>query len=97
MQGKYVRTRHHREWDKQVQKLVGGMTIMKPTTKGTWLDTTGKMHTDRTIPVKIFCDRSTIEKICKITAKHYKQLAVMAYRISDEVIIYEQSIICSQL
>jgi hypothetical protein len=39
------------------------------------------------IPVRIFCNRPQINEISDITAAHYRQLAVMCYRISNEVII----------
>ena len=33
------------------------------------------------------CTREQIEKIVDITLTYYEQIAVMAYRISDEVIL----------
>lgn len=33
--GTPVRTRHHREWDRQVRKISGGLTILPPS-KGQW-------------------------------------------------------------
>lgn len=43
------------------------------------------------IPVRIACSREEIDKIIDITIKHYNQLAVMAYKVSDEVIIKYQN------
>lgn len=85
MNGKPVRTRHHREWDKVVEKHAGGLTILKPS-KGKWVYQGGTVE-ERVIPVRIACDRATIEKIICFTLSHYKQIAVMAYKLSDEVII----------
>jgi hypothetical protein len=30
-----IRTKHHKEWDKRVQKITGGLTILSPG-KGKW-------------------------------------------------------------
>ena len=81
--GKPIRTRHHKEWDRRVKAIAGGLTVLTPTIKGEWVSLDG----DSTIPVRIACDREQINQIMDITAKHYKQLAVMAYKISDEVLI----------
>lgn len=90
------RTRHHREWDRQVREIAGGLTIMKPAV-GQWVDIEAEMgqkelHIERVIPVRIACTEQQIKKIMARTASHYKQLAVMAYKISDRVLIerYDQ-------
>lgn len=83
--GKPVRTRHHKEWDKRVRKLSGGITILSPA-RGQWVNK-GVLYEERVIPVRVACDRETILKIIGITAQHYRQLAVMAYKISSDVII----------
>jgi hypothetical protein len=81
--GKPVRTRHHREWDRQVRTITGGLTIFPPS-KGQWVDQSdGKLYQDRVIPVNVICDEEQIERIADITIKHYKQLAVMYFKLSD--------------
>lgn len=85
--GKPIRTRHHKEWDRRVKAIAGGLTVLTPTIKGEWVSLDGDAFVDSTIPVRIACDREQINQIMDITAKHYKQLAVMAYKISDEVLI----------
>ena len=80
------RTRHHREWDKRVLRITGGLTIM-PVAKGQWVSMKGDLYVERMIPVRIACSREEMEKVIDITMKHYDQLAVLAYRISDEVIL----------
>lgn len=87
--GKGVRTRHHKEWDKVVRKISGGLTILSPS-KGQWVSE-GTLYEDRVIPVRIVCTRKQIEKIIDFTASHYKQLAVLAYVVSSEVIYKEFS------
>jgi hypothetical protein len=87
MRGKPVRTRHHREWDKLVRKITGGLTILKPA-RGQWVEPNTKaLHEERVIPVRIACTRKQIDRIIDITIRHYDQKAVMAYCISIEVII----------
>lgn len=86
--GKPVRTRHHRAWDEQVNRITGGMTIFKPSI-GKWVSPNGTLFTDRMIPVRIACTSTQINEILHRTIKHYKQEAVMAYLISEEVkIVY---------
>jgi hypothetical protein len=86
-EGKPFRTRHHREWDKRVQRVSGGLSIFAKI-KGKWVDKSDqKLYTESMIPVRIACSREEIDKIIDITIKHYNQIAVMAYRVSDEVII----------
>ncbi len=79
-----VRTRFHREWDRRVRAVAGGLTIMHPA-RGQWIAPDGTLFSERMIPVRIMCGRDSIEKIADITAQHYNQQAVMFYRVSDEV------------
>jgi hypothetical protein len=84
-EGKPFRTRYHRVWDKKVRKIAGGLTILTPA-KGQWLYK-DKLFEERMIPVRIACTEEQINQIIDITMQYYKQLAVMAYRISEKVII----------
>lgn len=81
-------TKHHREWDKQVLRITGGLTVLKPTTGGYWVDHTdnGNVYKDRTIPVRIACNNTQMDEIIRRTLTHYSdQEAIMAYVISDRV------------
>lgn len=82
---KPVRTRHHRIWDAHVRKVAGGLTIFRPVI-GQWVFG-GATHTDRVIPVRIACTEQQIREIIQFTIRHYRQIAVMAYRLSDKVIV----------
>lgn len=84
--GKPVRTRYHRIWDRKVYEITGGLTIMTPS-KGKWVSPNGTLFAERMIPVRISCTREEIEKIIDMTMKYYDQEAIMAYLISEEVII----------
>jgi hypothetical protein len=85
--GKYYTTRYHRVWDKKVREITGGLTIMTPA-RGQWVHpTTGNLYQERVIPVRIIATREEIDKVIDLTIKYYDQLAVLCYKISDEVIL----------
>jgi hypothetical protein len=84
---KPVRLAHHRRWDLYASKFSNGLTIIRPA-KGYWTHE-GKLYSDRVIPVRLTCSRQELEKILKFTKSHYRQIAVMAYKLSSEVIIYK--------
>ena len=77
---------HHKEWDSFVKDLTGGVTILK-TAKGQWVNPDGKLYVDRIIPCRIACTREEIMIIIGFTLEHYNQEAVMAYKISSDVIL----------
>ena len=84
---KPVSTKHHREWDKRVLGISGGLTIFKPT-KGKWIHI-GQLYNDRMIPVRICCTPNQIDLIGQFTLKHYRQIEIMVYRVSEQVIFYK--------
>lgn len=77
---------HHKQWDAFVMGVAKGVTILK-TGKGQWVSPDGKLYKDKIIPCRIACTPEQIDKIIDFTIEHYKQEAVMAYCISEEVII----------
>lgn len=87
--GTFVKLKHHRVWDEKVREIAGGLTVMVPTVKGEWIASDGNLFVDSTIPVRICCSREQIEKIMDMTAVHYQQKAILAYKVSDEVILKE--------
>ena len=85
--GKYYTTRYHRVWDGKVRAITGGLTIMAPA-RGQWVHpATGTLYKERVIPVRIMATRQEMEKVVDLTLKYYDQLAVLCYKISDEVIL----------
>jgi len=85
--GKPIHTKFHRVWDAKVREISGGLTIRKPE-KGQWVHPESKaLFAERMIPVKVSGTRRQIEQICWMTAKYYDQDVVMAYRISEEVLM----------
>jgi hypothetical protein len=83
--GKPYRTRYHRVWDAKVRDICGGLTVL-PVAKGQWVHK-GALYAERMIPVRIIATREEIESIIDMTLEYYDQLAVMAYRVADEVIL----------
>jgi len=85
--GKYYTTRYHRVWDAKVREITGGLTVMVPAI-GQWVNpTTRELFKERMIPVRIMATRVEIEEIVDFTLKYYDQLAILCYKISDEVIL----------
>jgi hypothetical protein len=84
--GKPFRLRHHRVWDSRVHRITGGLTILTPC-KGFWVDKEDeKLHNERMIPVRIVCSEKDIIRIMEITKEHYKQIDVLAYKISEQAL-----------
>ncbi len=82
-------TRYHRVWDEKVRAITGGLTILTPA-KGQWVSPSGELYAERMIPVRIVATRAQIEEIIDHTLEYYDQLAVLCFKISDEVIIKER-------
>lgn len=79
-------TRYHRVWDEKVRVITGGLTILQPA-KGQWVSPDGELFQERMIPVRIVATRPQINTIIDLTMAYYDQLAVLCYRVSDEVIL----------
>lgn len=86
MNDKPIRTRYHRVWDKKVHQISGGLTVLSPT-KGYWKSPDNKLFEERMIPVRIYCTEEEINKIADMSAKYYDQIAIMFYKISNDVFI----------
>lgn len=86
--GKPFRTRYHRVWDNKVREISGGLTILKPAT-GQWISDDNELFKERMVPVRIMCTQEEIVKIAEETKTYYDQLAVMYYKITDEVVIHK--------
>lgn len=85
--GKFYTTRYHRVWDGKVRAITGGLTVMAPA-RGQWINpTTGELFQERMIPVRIMATRTEIEAVVDLTLEYYDQIAVLCYKISDEVIL----------
>lgn len=85
-EGEEISVDRHRNWDEQVRFIAGGLTIMRSAV-GNWVSPNGDLFVERMIPCRVHCSRNTIEKIIQLTLEFYEQEAVLAYKISDEVIL----------
>ena len=79
-------TRYHREWDAKARKISGGLTIMAPV-KGEWESREGELFRERMIPVRFIAPREQANMIVDMTMEYYDQLAILYYKLSDEVIL----------
>lgn len=79
---------YHNEWDNFVRrKAGGGQTIMR-SAKGVYTsEMSGSLMMEPMIPVRILCNRKTMEEIVDFTGKFYNQEVVLAYHLSDEIIL----------
>jgi len=82
--GKPYNLRYHRGWDQKVRDISGGLTVM-PVVKGQWNHDGGVMA-ERMIPVRILADDKTMQAVVVMTLRYYDQLAVLAYKISEQYI-----------
>ena len=87
--GRPYRTRFHRVWDAKIREIAGGLTVLRPAL-GQWVSPTGELFKERMIPVRIAATRAQIDAIVDFTLVYYDQLAVMAYKVSSEVIVKHQ-------
>lgn len=80
----YISVEHHREWDRLMREVSGGLTMLRSAT-GQWVHL-GEVHQESVIPVRLIATREQMEEIAKFTARHYRQKVIMVYKISDEVL-----------
>lgn len=85
MNGKPIKTKHHKQFDKMVRKISGGLSIFLPI-KGQWFHPdSNELISERMIPVRFMATREEMDKVALFTVKHYCQHSVLVYKISDEV------------
>ncbi len=77
---------HHKAWDAFVNQFSNGMTVLRGA-KGEWQAPDGTICNDRMIPIRIICTEEEIRKIIRFTIEHYNQEAVLAYQLSDNIIL----------
>ena len=67
-------------------KETGGLSVL-PTVKGFWIDK-GITYADENTPLRVICTGEDIERFAYIAKEHFNQLAILYYKISDDVVIY---------
>jgi len=75
---------YHREWDKKVREIAGGVTILR-TARGHWISPDGRVFAEEMIPVRVYCNEPAIDDIVQLTLEYYDQEAVFAYQVSSNV------------
>jgi len=93
---RFFTTRYHRLWDAKVIKISKGLTVLRAA-RGVWVSPDGIVFKERMIPVRVSCNKDQIEIIMDLAAAHYQQQAIMAYKISSEVIIKHYGYIMAKL
>lgn len=88
--GRPIRARFHRVWDKRVKEVSGGMTIHLPS-RGKWVSPEGTLYEERMIPVTFIATREEAMDIVKYTITYYDQEAVLCYQIATDYILLNKS------
>lgn len=82
--GRPISTRCHREFDRQLRRITGGLTVMPPV-RGQWVSPSGELFVERMIPVRVVATEPQIEAVADLAARYYDQQAILYYRVSDYV------------
>ena len=89
--GKLIEVEYHKKWDEWICNRCGGLTILRETRNGIWSND-GKNQREEMLPVRVACNEILdIEEILHFTMMFYHQKSIMAYQISDNVIIRNKS------
>ena len=72
----------HRAWDAEVEKIAGPNSTLMAPAKGRWEGIEEGM-----IPVRIICTAEQIARVVDLTLAHYDQIEVLAYRVSDKILM----------
>lgn len=87
--GRPIRLRFHKVWDNKVREISGGLTVLQPV-KGQWIDNKGNLLNERMIPVRFLANRNDVDNIIDMTMEYYEQESILAYQISNNVILKER-------
>lgn len=82
--GRPIRLRFHRVWDRKVIEITGGLTVLRPA-KGSWVSDAGDLYAERMIPVRIACTDAEIMEIAEFSKRYYEQLKILVFRVSNDV------------
>lgn len=87
---KFFKTKYHKVWDSFVRQITNGLTILTPV-KGQWVNASNVLFEERMIPVRILATKSQIEQIIEFSLTYYDQEAILAYKVSSDVILKYRS------
>lgn len=78
----------HRAWDEKVGLLCGGCTIIQQV-DGVWKPNQSRqVRREKMLAVRVAVSLDKLDELLGMTAVHYDQTAIMAYKISDDVRFY---------
>jgi hypothetical protein len=75
-----------KDWYAFVRQFSDGITILKDA-KGEWVSPSGIFFEDYMIPIRIICTEGEINLIVDHTVKFFCQESVLAYMLSDNIIL----------
>ena len=81
----------HKEWDKKICKISGGLTILKERGMGKWVSEDLSTITETVLSVRIACEPQQMQAIAQITAEHYNQHSVIYYEIGNAYIVKKET------
>ena len=73
-------------WYSFVRQFSDGITILKDA-RGEWVSPNGITFEDYMIPIRIICTKDEIDLIVDFTVNFFDQEAVLAYKLSDDIIL----------
>lgn len=86
--GETIPEHEHKIWDQKAKSisLENGLTILRPA-KGHWSSPEGEIFVEDMIPIRLIVSETEIRNIVDFTIRHFRQKAVLAYRLSDKYIL----------
>ncbi len=81
--GPLILDEHHNKFYKEILDYSGGLTLSQPLI-GYW-DNSGSLEKETTFFLRFTSTDKQAEKIAKLAKIHYKQQAIMYYKLSDKV------------
>ena len=81
--GKTFSRKVNREFSDYVVSLAGGLSEL-PLISGQWKDH-GKIYRESMRPIRVACNKRTIQSIARKAREQFKQLSIMSYTVSNDV------------
>ena len=86
---KPISTKHHKEWDKRVRTLTGGLTILTPA-KGQFVYENSLLK-ERIIPVRIMCEESIMQQIVQLTINTIaRRQSCSSYSLREPILLMQK-------
>jgi hypothetical protein len=85
-EGTYFLEMHHTVWKREILALSKGLTVLACAT-GYWLDLD---YPEPMMPVRFIATKPEAKRVMEFTQGHYRQQAVLCYKIADSPRFYPQ-------